>query len=517
MVLAQPRDRGDAVDERHVQVDHDRVRVELVGELDRVEAVLGGRRRRSARAGARSAGGATRGRRASSSASRTRTGAPSAAPSADHQARDVSLAAVSVQPAERQVAVIGAPLDLGAGRRGVDMGPSAIRYAELEPSISPRSSASRRDDLGNVEAPVAESTARGRRARALPAADPRAVRSRGRSSSREARPRGHDAARARRRPLRRARLARRHGVELHGPGGVIWVDAHGDLNTPETSPSGNVHGMVLAAALGLGGDAFAYDGWTLPAIESGAARARRGALARRRRAGAAERLDAKVFTMSEVDRLGIEPCMREALDARGGRRLPAREPRHGRRRSRVRARRRHAGARRPLVPRGAPRDGDRRGVGLAGLARRRRGEPGARPRERDRRSSRSSSSRRRSARGSSRRRAARKRSTASATSSKASHITMCMPGTAMTSAWPAYAASCSSRTSPYAGAWSRSVGARSVSGGGGSRCELAEDRDDGRAGTCAGAGARRAGTSQCSVASSSTRSRGVRPSSRRSA
>ena len=42
----------------------------------------------------------------------------------------------------------------------------------------------------------------------------------------------------------------------HGPGGVLWFDAHGDLNTPETSPSGNVHGMPLAAALGLDDEAF---------------------------------------------------------------------------------------------------------------------------------------------------------------------------------------------------------------------------------------------------------------------
>src|SRR6185437_6133119 len=58
-------------------------------------------------------------------------------------------------------------------------------------------------------------------------------------------------------------------ANVHGPGGVVWVDAHGDLNTPKTSPSGNVHGMVLAAALGLGGDAFAFDDWKLPAIEPG--------------------------------------------------------------------------------------------------------------------------------------------------------------------------------------------------------------------------------------------------------
>ena len=73
-------------------------------------------------------------------------------------------------------------------------------------------------------------------------------------------------------------------ASVHGPGGVVWIDAHGDLNTPETSPSGNVHGMVLAAALGLAGDAFAYDGWTLPAIEPGSSRS--SASARSTRASA---------------------------------------------------------------------------------------------------------------------------------------------------------------------------------------------------------------------------------------
>jgi arginase len=107
-------------------------------------------------------------------------------------------------------------------------------------------------------------------------------------------------------------------ANVHGAGGVVWVDAHGDLNTPETSPSGNVHGMVLAAALGLGGDGFAYDGWTLPAIEPG-----RLALVGVRSLDKGERdllkrLDAKIFTMSEIDRRGIEPCMREALEHASG-------------------------------------------------------------------------------------------------------------------------------------------------------------------------------------------------------
>ena len=104
-----------------------------------------------------------------------------------------------------------------------------------------------------------------------------------------------------------------------GAGGVVWVDAHGDVNTPQTSPSGNVHGMVLAAALGLAGDEFARDGWPLPAVDPG-----KLALVGVRSLDDGERellrqIDAKVFTMSDVDRIGIEPCMREALaHAAGG-------------------------------------------------------------------------------------------------------------------------------------------------------------------------------------------------------
>jgi arginase len=108
-------------------------------------------------------------------------------------------------------------------------------------------------------------------------------------------------------------------AKARGPGGVVWVDAHGDVNSPETSPTGNVHGMVLAAALGLAGDMFQRDGWPLPAVESG-----KLALVGVRSLDEGERqllqqIEAKVFTMSEVDRIGIEPCMREALaHASGG-------------------------------------------------------------------------------------------------------------------------------------------------------------------------------------------------------
>ena len=182
-----------------------------------------------------------------------------------HERAPVSTqAAGGRRAAPKRVALIGAPLDLGAGRRGVDMGPSAIRYAGLAEHLAEKLGVVT-DDVGNVEAPVAESTSIGddharylseildvceRVARLVAAAD-----------------REHEL------PLV---VGGDHSIALgtlagmarvYGPGGVIWIDAHGDLNTPQTSPTGNVHGMVLAAALGLAGPAFAREGWTLPAIQ----------------------------------------------------------------------------------------------------------------------------------------------------------------------------------------------------------------------------------------------------------
>jgi arginase len=222
---------------------------------------------------------------------------------------------VSVQPEVRRVALIGAPLDLGAGRRGVDMGPSAIRYAELAERLAATLGIAT-NDLGNVEAPVPESLAiDDHSARFLPQI--LALCDRVAKLVEQARLRGET-------PLV---LGGDHSVALgslagmaaaHGPGGVVWVDAHGDLNTPETSPSGNVHGMVLAAALDLAGDIFHYDDWTLPAVEPG-----KLALVGVRSLDQGERellkrLEAKVFTMSEIDKRGVDVCIREALEhARG--------------------------------------------------------------------------------------------------------------------------------------------------------------------------------------------------------
>jgi len=220
-----------------------------------------------------------------------------------------------VPVAVQQVAVIGAPLDLGQGRRGVDMGPSAIRYAGLAEHLTTKLGIET-SDLGNVLAPVPESAEEvDEQARYLPHILEHCDKV------------AKLVEQARRDGKLPLVLGGDHSVALgtlvgmaavDGPGGAVWVDAHGDLNTPQSSPSGNVHGMVLAAALGLGGEMFRYDEWTLPAIAPG-----KLALVGVRSLDAGERellrsLDARVFTMSEIDRHGIESCMREAMaHARG--------------------------------------------------------------------------------------------------------------------------------------------------------------------------------------------------------
>ena len=207
--------------------------------------------------------------------------------------------------------MIGAPLDLGAGRRGVDMGPSAIRYAGLEPRI--QQLARRCVDWGDVVTAVAEaSTVGDERVRFLPQIKEtceRIAELMGRAVEEEHFPLvlGGDHSVALGTLGGLARAAGR-------PGGVLWLDAHGDLNRPDTSPSGNVHGMPLAAALGLGGPEFESDVFLLPALE-----ARRVVLFGVRSLDPAERellgeLDVLVFTMSDLDRTGIERAMSEALE-----------------------------------------------------------------------------------------------------------------------------------------------------------------------------------------------------------
>jgi arginase len=215
---------------------------------------------------------------------------------------------VSAKP----VTIIGVGLDLGAGRRGVDMGPSAIRYADLAARI--RELGRDVSDWGDISSPVPEATEEG---------DPSArYLAQIKQACENVAALVQDAAEQGSLPLV---LGGDHSIamgslggmaKLHGPGSALWIDAHGDLNRPSTSPSGNVHGMPLAAALGVAGDAFASDVYPTPSIA-------KAALVGIRSLDPGERkliadLDVRVFTMSDIDRLGLEHVVRESLEFLGG-------------------------------------------------------------------------------------------------------------------------------------------------------------------------------------------------------
>ena len=189
------------------------------------------------------------------------------------------------------------------------MGPSAIRYAGLEERLARLGL--RVEDSGNVATSVVEATAlEDERARYLPQI---------KRTCELIAARVGDALRAGSVPLV---LGGDHSVALgtlgglaavSGIGGVLWIDAHGDLNTPSSSPSGNVHGMTLAAAIGIAGDGFESDAWPLPAVDPS-----RVAIVGARSLDEAEKRflresDVMVFTMTEIDRIGIERAVEQAL------------------------------------------------------------------------------------------------------------------------------------------------------------------------------------------------------------
>jgi arginase len=193
------------------------------------------------------------------------------------------------------------------------MGPSAIRYAGLEDALGHVGIEA--EDRGNVQADLAETqTAGSDRARFLDEILDTAARVAG------------EVEQARSDALLPLVLGGDHsiaigtlsGLAAAGSGGVLWLDAHGDLNTPETTPSGNVHGMPLAAVLGFCGDAFARDGLRLPSVVP-----ERVAIVGARSLDPGERKLVRdagiaVFTISDIDRRGVEPVMEEALERVGG-------------------------------------------------------------------------------------------------------------------------------------------------------------------------------------------------------
>lgn len=212
----------------------------------------------------------------------------------------------------RFIEVIGCPVDLGAGRRGVDMGPSAIRIADLEPRLAALGHTV--EDRGDIEVRIPETEQVGetklRYKPAILAACERLCQAVTASLEKERFPLvlGGDHSLAIGSVSGSSTFHARHG----DPIGLIWFDAHGDANTPETTPSGNIHGMSLAALLGLGDPDLAGLGGRSPKVA-----ARNTVLIGVRDLDPGERDTLKqsgvtVYTMRDVDERGMRDVVDEA-------------------------------------------------------------------------------------------------------------------------------------------------------------------------------------------------------------
>jgi len=213
----------------------------------------------------------------------------------------------------RRVSLIGVPLDLGAGRRGVDMGPSALRVA----GVDARLAALGYDvaDRGDLPVKIQETQGPGdprlkylkeivevcaclrdRVGEALAAGTIPVVLGGDHSVAM-----GSIAGAARHFRARREKL------------GLVWFDAHADANTAETSPSGNIHGMPLAAVLGLGAPSLVSLAGHAPMVDG-----TRAALVGVRDVDPAERANVRAtgvaaFTMRDVDERGMRAVMADAI------------------------------------------------------------------------------------------------------------------------------------------------------------------------------------------------------------
>jgi arginase len=205
-------------------------------------------------------------------------------------------------------------MDLGAGRRGVDMGPSALRLAGLNDRVADLGYAVR--DLGNVTVAQPEATPIGQQtARYLPQIAQTCIRL---ASMVEAAADeglmpivlGGDHSVAVGTISGMSNHFRKHGKTL----GVIWIDAHADMNTPDSSPSGNVHGMPLACCVGIGPKELTHLFGYSPKVA-----ARNVALVGVREI---DQLEAphvrssgvRAFTMRHIDERGLRAVMEEAIE-----------------------------------------------------------------------------------------------------------------------------------------------------------------------------------------------------------
>jgi arginase len=213
----------------------------------------------------------------------------------------------------RSVHIIGVPLDLGGNRRGTDMGPSAFRIAGLADRLA--TLGLQVTDQGDVSSPIPEAKGPGdpkkRYVKEIARVCQRVYEVSLRSFAAGAIPivLGGDHSLGAGSVAAAATHLRNTGKRL----GLIWVDAHADMNNPSSSESGNVHGMPLAALLGTGPAelvAFAGDGPSVLANHTVLVGVRNLDETEKQIVRASK---VNVFTMKEIDRLGISEVMERAI------------------------------------------------------------------------------------------------------------------------------------------------------------------------------------------------------------
>lgn len=212
-----------------------------------------------------------------------------------------------------KIRIIGMPSDLGASRRGVDMGPSALRIAQIGPRL--QSLGYDVEDVGNVNVAVREAVKLGNEKIKYLAEIF--------NSTKQLKDKVYSCLQEGRLPLilggdhslsigSIAGITKFYGEQKQKVG-VIWLDAHADINTPETSESGNIHGMPLAHALGIGNKDLLSISEKSPMIDPS-----RTVLIGIRDVDAGEKniireLGVRAFTMRDIDELGMRTVMQEAI------------------------------------------------------------------------------------------------------------------------------------------------------------------------------------------------------------
>ncbi len=213
----------------------------------------------------------------------------------------------------QKVRIIGVPMDLGQSRRGVDMGPSALRGAGLQTSI--KKLGLQVEDIGNLsvkqpeEMPIGEKRAKYMQEIAETCGDVAAAAEKALSEGFLPLVLGGDHSIAAGVAAGVANHFRKEKKQI----GYLWLDAHGDMNTPESSPSGNVHGMPLAAIMGYGAPELVDLLGFKPKAEPGNI-----VIVGARDLDAQERKIVKksgihVFTMRDIDERGMREVMSDAL------------------------------------------------------------------------------------------------------------------------------------------------------------------------------------------------------------